>query len=36
MGNGYGGETVCMKGMWCREINGFIGFKEKSDMHGRL
>ena len=26
---GYSGETICMKSAWCREINGFMGFKER-------
>ncbi|RVW23190.1 hypothetical protein CK203_099567 [Vitis vinifera] len=31
MKNGFNGETTCMKGTWCREINGFIGLGVKWD-----
>ena len=27
--DGCHGETVCMKGTWCKEINGFIGLGVK-------
>ena len=31
MKNGFNGKTTCMKGTWCREINGFIGLGVKWD-----
>ena len=32
MKNEFNGETVCMKGTWCREINGFIGLGVKMGL----
>ena len=31
MKNGFNGKTTCMKGTWCREINGFIALGVKWD-----